>query len=305
MNEPIGKYMNVGLIHFMAYPSTMRGEGPILETIRKIAVDDYFSAIEITTIKDKEVRTKVKQMLDISHMRIAYGSQPRLLTTGMNINDLNEEGRQTALENLKEGIDEAYEMGAQGFAFLSGKYTDDKKEEAYQALVSSTKELCTYVASKGNMRIALEVFDYDIAKKSLIGPAPLALRFAKEIRDEHPNFGLMVDLSHIPMIHETVEESLLPVKEYIIHAHIGNCVIKSPDLPAYGDEHPRFGFPNGENDVEQVIEYLRVLFKIGFLNEKNPPIVSFEVKPFGDEDPDIVVANAKRTLNEAWAKLEL
>jgi sugar phosphate isomerase/epimerase len=303
MNEPISKYMKVGLIHFMAYPSTIRGEGPILETIRKIAVDDYFAAIEITTIKDKEVRAKVKQMLDISHMRIAYGGQPRLLTTGMNINDLNEEGRQNALENLKEGIDEAYEMGASGFAFLSGKYAEDSKEESYQALVRSTKELCAYVAGKGDMRIALEVFDYDIAKKSLIGPAALALRFAKEIREEHDNFGLMVDLSHIPMIHETIEESILPVKDYIIHAHIGNCVIKSADMPAYGDEHPRFGFPNGENDVEQVTEYLRLLLQIGFLNEENPPIVSFEVKPFGDEDPDIVVANAKRTLNEAWAKV--
>jgi len=303
MNEPISKYMKVGLIHFMAYPSTIRGEGPILETIRKIAVDDYFAAIEITTIKDKEVRAQAKKMLDISHMRIAYGGQPRLLTTGMNINDLNEEGRQKALENLKEGIDEAYEMGASGFAFLSGKYAEETKEDSYQALVRSTKELCDYAAGKGDMRVALEVFDYDIAKKSLIGPAALALRFAQEIKAEHDNFGLMVDLSHIPMIHETIEESILPVKDYIIHAHIGNCVIKSAEMPAYGDEHPRFGFPNGENDVEQVTEYLRVLLQIGFLNEKNPPIVSFEVKPFGDEDPDIVVANAKRTLNEAWAKV--
>lgn len=303
MNEPLCKYMKVGLIHFMAYPETMKGEGPVLETIRKIAVDDYFSAIEITTIKDKEEREKVRQMLETSHMKIAYGGQPRLLTTKMNINDLNEDGRQKALMNLKEGIDEAYEMGASGFAFLSGKYPEEQKEEAYQALVSSTKELCTYAASKGDMKIALEVFDYDVDKKSIIGPAHLALRFAKEIREAHPNFGLMVDLSHIPLLHETIEESLLPVKDYIIHAHIGNCVVKNADLPAYGDEHPRFGFPNGENDVEQVTEYLRLLLKIGFLNEKNPPIVSFEVKPFKGEDSDIVVANAKRTLNEAWARV--
>ena len=303
MNEPLCKFMKVGLIHFMAYPTTIRGEGPILETIRKIAVDDYFSAIEITTIKDKNEREKVKQMLETSHMSIAYGGQPRMLTTGLNINDLNEEGRQKALENLKAGIDEAYEMGASGFGFLSGNYHEDKKEEAYQALVSSTKELCTYAKSKGNMKIALEVFDYDVDKKSLIGPAPLALRFAKEIRKEHGNFGLMVDLSHIPLLHETIEESLLPVKDYIIHAHIGNCVVKSADMPAYGDAHPRFGFPNGENDVEQVTEFLRVLLKIGYLNENNPPFLSFEVKPFGDEDPDIVVANAKRTLNEAWARV--
>jgi sugar phosphate isomerase/epimerase len=113
----------------------------------------------------------------------------------------------------------------------------------------------------------------------------------------------MVDLSHIPQLHETIEESLLPVKDYIIHAHMGNCVIKDPSMEAYGDQHPRFGFPNGENDVEELTQYLQVLFDIGFLNEENPPIVSFEVKPVGDEDPEIVIANAKRTLNQAWARL--
>ena len=303
MNEPLYKYMRVGLVHFMAYPTTIKGEGPILETIKKVALDDYFTAIEITTIKDNAERQKVKQMLETSHMSYTYGAQPRLLTTGLNINDLNEEGRQRALANLKEGIDEAYEIGASAFAFLSGKYEEATKEESYQALIKSTREICTYVKGKGNMRVSLEVFDFDVDKKSLIGPASLALRYAKEIREEHEHFGLMVDLSHIPLIHETIEESLLPVKDYIIHAHIGNCVVKSADMPGYGDVHPRFGFPGGENDVEQVVDYLRVLLQIGFLNDKKPPIVSFEIKPFGDEDPDVVIANAKRTLNEAWARV--
>lgn len=303
MNDSLYKYMRVGLVHFMAYPATIKGEGPVLETIKKLALDEYFTAIEITTIKDPEVRKKVKQMLETSHMSVAYGAQPKLLTTGQNINDLNEAGRQIALANVKEGIDEAYEIGASGFAFLSGKYEEATKEESYQALVRSTKEICAYAKSKGDMKVALEVFDYDVDKKSLIGPAALALRYAKEIREEYDHFGLMVDLSHIPLIHETIEESLLPVKDYIIHAHIGNCVVKSAEMPAYGDLHPRFGFPNGENDVDQVVDYLRVLLDIGFLNDKKPPIVSFEIKPFGDEDPDIVIANAKRTLNEAWARV--
>lgn len=303
MNESLYKYMQVGLVHFMAYPNTIRGEGPILETIKKLALDEYFTAIEITTIKDKGERQKVKQMLETSHMTIAYGAQPRHLIAGLNINDLNDEGRQNAIVDLKEGVDEAYEIGASSFAFLSGKYEEGKKEEAYQALVQSTKEICAYVKIRGNMKVALEVFDYDIDKKSLIGPASLALRYVKEVGAEHDNFGLMVDLSHIPLIHETIEESLLPVKDYIVHAHIGNCVMKSAEMPGYGDFHPRFGFLNGENDVDQVVDYLRILLEIGFLNEKNPPIVSFEIKPFGDEDPDIIIANAKRILNVAWARV--
>jgi sugar phosphate isomerase/epimerase len=303
MNEPLSKFMKVGLVHFMAYPTTIKGEGPIEETIKKLALDEYFHAIEITTIKDTGVRQRVKNILDTSHMTVAYGAQPKLLTTGLNINDLNEDGRQQALANLKAGIDEAYEIGATGFAFLSGKYEEATKEESYQALVKSTKEICAYVKSRGDMKVALEVFDYDVDKKSLIGPANLAFRYAKEVREEHAHFGLMVDLSHIPLIHETIEESLLPVKDYIIHAHIGNCVVKSPDMPGYGDLHPRFGFPNGENDVDEVVDYLRVLLQIGFLNDQKPPIVSFEIRPFGDEDPDVVIANAKRTLNVAWARV--
>lgn len=155
MNEPLKKYARVGLVHFMAFPQTMKGEGPILETIRTLAVDDYFEAIEITTIKDPVVRKKAAVLMDTAKLTIAYGGQPRLLTNGLNINDLNEEGRQRALANLKEGIDEAYEVGAKSFAFLAGKYEESTKSESFRALVASTKELCAYAKSKGKMKLAL------------------------------------------------------------------------------------------------------------------------------------------------------
>jgi sugar phosphate isomerase/epimerase len=295
--------MKVGLIHFMAYP-LIKGTGPIVETFKKIATDTFFEAVEVSWMHDPDVREQVRRMKESAAMTLTYGGQPRLLTQKLNINDLDESKRQAALKTLKEGIDEAYELGASAFAFLSGPYEDKTLEQSYQALVASTKELCGYAASKGSMKLSLEVFDYDVDKKSLIGPASLAKRFAEEIRKEYPSFGLMVDLSHIPLLHESIEESLLPVKDYIVHAHMGNCVVKDPSLPGYGDLHPRFGFPGGENDVDELAAYLQVLLSIGFLNKKNRPVVSFEVKPFGDEDPDLVVANAKRTLQLAWNKVQ-
>ena len=301
MVESIHKYAKIGLIHFMAYPSTIKGEGPIEETIRKIATDDYFDAIEITWIKNEETRIKVKKMLDSSHLTVAYGGQPRLLTTGQNINDIDLGRRNLAITNLKEGIDEAYAMGAIGFAFLSGKYIEDRKEEAYQALVESTKDLCTYAKLKGDLKIVHEIFDYDIDKCSLVGPVDLAKRYAEEVCKDFNNFGLMVDLSHLPIIRESARESLMPIKDFIIHSHMGNCMIKDKNDPAYGDAHPRFGYPGGENDVNELIEYLRILLEIGYLNPLNRRILSFEVKPVGNEDPDIVIANAKRVLNLAWS----
>ena len=123
--------------------------------------------------------------------------------------------------------------------------------------------------------------------------------YAEEICAEFDNFGLMVDLSHLPIIHESARQALIPVKDYIAHAHMGNCMMKDKNDPAYGDTHPRFGYAGGENDVEELVEYLRVLMEIGYLDPNNRRILSFEVKPVGDEDPDIVVANAKRVMNIA------
>ena len=300
MEKSMRRYMRVGTILHVSYKQLGSGEGPILECLKKIVTDPYFEVVEVAHMKDAEVRKAAADMIARGHMTSSYGGQGRMLGAGLNINDLNEEGRQKALASLKEGIDEAYEMGVEDFAFLAGRYEEETKEESFQALLKSTRELCEYAKSKGDMPVLCEVFDYDIAKKSLIGPVDMVKRYADTICAEYDNFGLMVDLSHIPMLHETIEESLLPVQQYIRHAHMGNTVIKSPECPAYGDEHPRFGFPNSENDVEELAAYLRLLLKIGFLNEKKRPIVSFEIKPFGEEDPEVCLANAKRTLDLAW-----
>ena len=292
--------MRVGTILHVSYKQLGSGEGPILECLKKIVTDPFFEVVEVAHMKDLKVRKAAAEMIRCGHMATSYGGQGRMLGAGLNINDLNEEGRQKALASLKEGIDEAYEMGAEDFAFLAGHYEDATREKSFQALLRSTEELCEYAASKGSMPVLCEVFDYDIAKKSLIGPVDLVKRYAEAMTAKYDNFGLMVDLSHIPMLHETIEESLLPVQSYIRHAHMGNTVIKSPDCPAYGDEHPRFGFPNSENDVEELAAYLRLLLKIGFLNKEKRPMVSFEVKPFEEEDPEICLASAKRTLALAW-----
>lgn len=299
MNDSFKQYMKVGIILHMAYNGLVTGEGPILDSLYKIAVDDYFDAVEITHIKDNTIRKKAIEMINISHMDVAYGGQPLLLTNNLNINHLDPIERQKAINILKKGIDEAYEINAKGFSFLAGQYQEETKEKSFEALINSTKEICEYAASKGNMPILCEVFDYDIDKKSLIGPVKLVKHYADIITKDFNNFGLMVDCSHIPMLHETFKKSLTPIKEYIKHAHMGNTVIKI-GCSGYGDSHPRFGFPNSENDIKELAEYLQVLLDIGFLNKENKPIVSFEVKPFENEDSELVIANAKRTLNAAW-----
>ena len=75
-----------------------------------------------------------------------------------------------------DAIDEAEYIGAKGIAFLAGKWKEETKAEAYKQLLKTTRNLCTYAAKK-NMMVELEVFDFDMDKSALIGPAPYAAKF--------------------------------------------------------------------------------------------------------------------------------
>ena len=304
MNESIYKYADVGLIHFMAYPQTIKGEGPILETLAKICEDDYFTLVEITWMKDPEVRKAAAKMIDEAGMKCAFGAQPTLLTQKLNLNDPDEEGRKRAVAQIKESIDEAVELGASGLAFLSGRDPGPaNRARGMELLAESVTEICDYAKSRGSLPIALETFDQvEYGKNTILGPTKDSVAFAERIRSRYPKFGLMLDLSHLPLLGESVEEMLKPARDVLVHVHIGNCVMRDPSHPAYGDEHPRFGIAGGENGVDELAAFIDGLFKIGYLDGKSPKPMSFEVKPiaaFG-ETSEIVIANAKRTLNRAW-----
>jgi sugar phosphate isomerase/epimerase len=283
----------------MAYPSTIRGEGPIVETITKIAEDDFFTAIEITWIKDPAVRAKAKEVLVTSGLAIGYGAQPAVLLTPLNPNSLDEDERKKAVQVLKSQVDEAQYMGAGRMAFLSGKHPGpEQREAAIDALIKTTRELCDYAATK-DMGIALETFDTEIDKKALMGSSADSAKFAAAV--DRSNFGLMVDLSHLPLLGESPEQCAKAVKDHVVHLHVGNCVMRDETDPAYGDAHPRFGIEGGENDVKELAAYLKAFIDVGFLNGKDRPFMSFEVKPLEGESSEVVVANAKRTLKQAWA----
>lgn len=296
MVDSIHRYFQIGTIQWMSHP-----DYDVIDSLRKLGSDDYFDAVEITHFADAEKREKARDLLAQAHMRVCFGAQPMLLNNKLNPNDLDEAGRAAAEAKLIEAIDEAEYLGAKGIAFLAGKWTPEHKDEAYAQLLKTTVNVCKYAAGKG-MFVEMEVFDYDMDKAALIGPAPLAARFAGDVRMHCNNFGLMVDLSHFPTTYETSKFVIQTVRPYITHFHIGNAVVKK-GCTAYGDLHPRFGFPNSANDTPELLDFFRVLRDEGFLNAENPYVLSFEVKPWAGEDAELVVAGTKRVINRAWALL--
>ena len=295
MRESIHKYFKVGVIQWMSYPK----RDP-MDSLLAICRDDYFDAIEVKGYGEKN--PEARALLEQSHLKVCYGAQPRLLGPKLNPNALDEEERKKAEATLLEALDEAEYLGAKGIAFLAGKWAMETREEAYAQLLKTTRRVCDRAAEKG-MTVELEVFDFDMDKAALIGPAPLAARFAADMRTSHSNFGLLVDLSHFPTTYETSEFVIRTLRPYITHFHFGNAVVE-PGCDGYGDLHPRFGYPHSANDTPELLDYLRVLKREGFFDPEKQYVLSMEVTLRPGEDEDIVLANTKRVLNRAWALLE-
>ena len=297
MKDPIQKYFQVGTIQWMSY-----NQSAPKDSLLAICRDDFFDAIELKGYGTPEANAEAKAILDQSHLKICYGAQPRLLGPKLNPNAIDEDERKKAEATLIEAVDEAEFFGAKAIAFLAGKWEESTKAEAYAQLLKTTRAVCDYAATKG-MNVELEVFDFDMDKAALIGPAPYAAKFAADMRTTHNNFGLLVDLSHFPTTYESSQFVIRTLRPYITHFHFGNAVVV-PGCDGYGDLHPRMGYPNSANDTPELLDFFRVLKEEGFFNAEKPYVLSMEVTLRPGEDEEIVLANTKRVLNRAWALLE-
>ena len=234
-------YMSVGIVQFMAFPQTMGGSGPLVETIGRIVDDPFFGAIEVGQVGEDGTRREVRELLKKRPIQVGFGCQPIELANKLDINSLDEATRKSSVERVKTGIDQAAELGANRAAVLSGPDPGEaKRGAATGALVESLIELCAYAERKGISSFALETFDRTIDKKSLIGPTVEAVEVSKHVRTAHPGFGLMLDLSHLPMQYETVDHMLDTAKDHLIHR--AQLFIRrggDPLIPRYGRDRLR------------------------------------------------------------------
>jgi DhnA family fructose-bisphosphate aldolase class Ia/sugar phosphate isomerase/epimerase len=164
----------------------------------------------------------------------------------------------------------------------------------------------------------------------LIGPTLEAIEIARRLRDEyhHDEFGLLYDLTHMLLIKNTksiiehinleitngtsgettkyenlikeedVEEPefaevLQYLKPYLLHVHIGNCVL-DPNDPNYGDAHVSFAYPNGAIKLREVADFVKALYEMDY---KGP--IGFEVLPRGREGSVPVLQYSKSFYDDA------
>lgn len=296
------KSARIGIVFSMAYPEVAQGDGPVLERLQHLLADDYFDVIEIMRIQDNAVARDAARLLREAHVQVSFGAGGVLMRGKHNLNTLDADARQAAIQAVRDCFAQAALLGATGVSVLAGPALPEQHEAATAVLIDSLVQLSNDAAQYG-LHLLLEVFDADVEKRALVGKAPIARQVGEAVRAACANFGLMHDSSHMPQLCESPREALFPIHHLLTHMHIGNAVVEDTSNSAYGDQHPRFGFPGSVNDVDEVEELLRVLYEIGYLGGVERRTLSFEIKPQAGESSEMIIAGAKRVLNEAASRL--
>jgi len=288
------------VVHYASFPEAASGRGPIAHTLGVIARDSFFHAVELGWVADPEERRRAARIAALSGLEVGYSAQVAQLARNLNLSSADEGRRRAAVAEVAGYIGEAVDLGAKAFAVLSGPDTPpEQRGHALDALARSVGELCEAAEPLG-LEVWLEAFDRDLDRRMLVGPAGLAAELGERVTLEHANFGLVVDLGHIPLLGESPLEALKPVAPYLSRVHVGNCVAGDRDHPRYGDTHPPFGLPGGVNGVKELADFLDACLDVGYLKTGSPRVVSLEVRPGEGEDPELVLAASKRALVEAW-----
>ena len=308
MNRSPEAYMHLGIVHFMLYPEVQSGNGPILESLGHLTADGFFQALEITHVASDGVRAELARRARTARLSLGYGAHPALLQNNLDLSSADSEVRQKAVEVMLRAVEEAHAVGAPVVGLLDGPNSAPDGVDpdlAIVRIVDSLRQICHHAARFG-IWVALEQFDRSVEKRSLLGPIDLCIRVSQMVRADTPNFGLCLDLSHLPLLGEDPPASVRRASDHIIQAHVGNCVIGDRAHPQWGDQHPVFGEPGGENDVEELTAFLQALFDIGYFEKDLPtpmPMVSFEMKPTSDQTANEVIGNCKRAFGLAWARV--
>ncbi|QCT01736.1 hypothetical protein E6C60_1018 [Paenibacillus algicola] len=194
-------------------------------------------------------------------------------------------------------LEEAAEIEADMVLFCSGPNDSEDEELVSQAYVDLIGVLSERASVLG-LELLLEPFDDKVDKKRWMGSNERLMLLLEKTKDIS-NFSIVAELSHFPLLQETVTGVMTAMGHHPGHVHIGNCVLTQSDA-RYGDSHPYFGYPQGCNDVPEIADLLCSLAKAGYLGGDTAGSLGIEIIPRQDEQVKDILMNAKRTVRAAW-----
>ena len=271
------KKIILGVNHQFMYPDAISNEKVHTETLKKVASREDIDAIDCWIWRGAERSDEERKILLSSGKVINYNIGDRFGEDICLPSSTNETDRIRAYDIMMREFEYGLSVNTKKFVLGSGPDMPQDHEGAKERF----GELITKVIKQlpKDVMMSLEPTDWDIDKHFLFGPMNEAVDFVKNIRKEgFENIGVMIDMCHVPIMHETLDTALQKAKDVLVHIHLGNCVIKDKTNEFYGDKHVAWNYPGGEYTEGDGVEFLKMLQTAGYF-DKDGATVSFEMRP--------------------------
>jgi len=303
VNEPLTRYARLGLVHHMLYPDCARAPDEHVRTLTALASRDDIETFDCCLPYDPEARsTLARELRACGKADIAFAAHFFPLRKISFCTTSLPEAAQARMI-VADMVAQAAAIGAAGFVFASGGPSPaDATPANHAAFAEFCRWLCGLLRPHG-ITALLEPFDMEIDKKYLYGPTAQCVRLVESLRPAADNIGIELDIAHLPLMGESFEDAIRTAAPYLQRVHLGNCVLRDPDHPRYGDTHPPVGFPGGEIDTGQLVGILRALRDAGFLNPEDRGSLVVETTPWPGRTVEETITDAFDRLNAAWQEV--
>ena len=309
MKYPWSEFFQLGLVVPAFYPEVRLRTGPVLEVMRKLAVDPFFQAMEFSGAEDPAVQKALGNMVKASGKSLVFAGGSYCYAGQNNLHDLDERKRLSALKNVEKIIDEAVEYGCKIIYVMGFEAPAEKeKPKALENFANSLAALSAYARKKDpSSPLTISVENFYILREVpfLIGPTREFAQMLRDWRRDHPNLGLTFDTSHILQLQEDLPSTYTAVRDVIANIHLSNCLIKDRTSPFYGDKHPPYGMAGSEIGIPELTAFLKVLKDAGHFSRTFPtgkPVLSLEVITPAGQTPEATLEGAKNAFLKACEK---
>ncbi|MBQ8525817.1 MAG: sugar phosphate isomerase/epimerase [Clostridia bacterium] len=266
-----------GINHMFLYPEAMVNRKVHTDTLKKLAESPGFDALDMWVWRGDASKEEIRILRDSGKI-INYNIGDRFGEEIAFPSSADKAQRERAYSLMMREIGYALELGSKKIIFGSGPDVPEDRNSAKERYFELISRVMNQLPD--DVELSFEPTDRDTDKYFLFGPLDETVEFIRQMQKSvNPNIGLLLDMCHIPLIHETIDSAVSKGIDVLNHIHLGNCVIKNKQNPFYGDKHPPFGYADSEYTEDDCLNFIGTLRKAGYFDKQNTT-VSFEMRPY-------------------------
>ena len=279
-------------LHLIASPDNVEAPAELERLVKLAIADTGLDFVELAPIADDGERAHLASLLRTAGMEVVFNTGPIVWREELDFGSTDGERRKASIRRAIDAIAQAREFGAELVQISPGPDHGDRGP-ALERTAEAMRELS---AEAGEMLLMCELYDRDNFARRLLGPAAEAAAFVELV--DCPNFGLLLDTSHIVLQGDDPAAAATLLGDHVVHVHLANCITDAA-VEGAGDQHPYFGVPTGVVDAGVAHAFVAALVRSGYFDDPLRGRIGAEVKRFPGEDPAALLFNSCRFVRQA------